>query len=166
MIPKILEYEDRRVKVTAQAYAIPELKAIIDKYDNPEPYLSYIHAMVAVDSPYTNIPAEEKNEAVIYDTIATLGEFDSEDELLTKAIESLAIKYETPMISLAKELENELHRFRMLIKTTPLTLENFRDRKELMKDIEKISTSYEKVKKQAIEELQAATKGDHELGGY
>jgi hypothetical protein len=35
-----------------------------------------------------------------------------------------------------------------------------------MEKIDKIATSYQKVRKQADEELKVATKGDHEVGEY
>lgn len=74
MIPKILEYEDGRIKVTPQAFAIPEIKAILDKYDmKAEPYLMYVYNMSAPDSPYRNIPDEEKVESIVYDVQSTCG---------------------------------------------------------------------------------------------
>jgi len=170
MTPRILEYEDNRVKVTAEAYAIPEIKALLDKYDmKAEPYLAYVHAMTAVDSPYINIHDEEKQESVVYDIQATLGEFEFKDPLLENAIERLNSLYTSPMVALALELDQELHRIRKLLKDTPLTIGeggNFKDRKDLMKDIDKIATSYNKVKEAADKELKAATKGDHEVGDY
>ncbi len=166
MIPKILEYDNQRIKITPQAYSIPELKVIIDKYTDPEPYLMFVHSMSAIDSPYINIPDEEKEDAVVYDIQATLGDFEWEDPLLAKAITRIRSLYATPMVLMSLELEQELHRFRILLKTTPLTMENFKDRSELLKNIDKISTSYNKVKEQAEKELQVATKGDHELGSY
>lgn len=171
MTPRILEYEDRRVKVTAEAFAIPEIKAILDKYDmKAEPYLSYIHAMSAIDSPYINIPNEEKQEAVLYDVQDTLGEFNWEDPMVDKAIDKLKMLYQGPMVALALELEQELHRFRKKLKDTPLTMggedSNFKDRKDLMKEIGKMASEYSKVKEMAEKELKVATKGDHEVGGY
>lgn len=170
MIPKILEYEDDRIKVTAQAYAIPEIKDLIDKYESSvEPYLSFVHAMSAVDSPYVNIPEEEKVESIVYDIKYTLGEFDYEDELLDIAITKLKSLYSSPIVLLANELEQELHRLRKYLRDTPVVggyEGNFRERMSLMEKIDKIANSYQKVRKQADEELKIATKGDHEIGEY
>lgn len=170
MSPKILEYEDGRVKVTAEAFAIPELRAILDKYDmNAEPYLAYVHAMSAVDSPYVNVPRDEKLETAVYDIQATLGEFDFEDEILQFAIDKLKSLYLSPMVALAEELGEELHRFREILKNEPITMGeggNFKDRKDLMKEIGRIATEYAKVREQADKELRVATKGDHEVGEY
>lgn len=167
MIPKILEYEDNRVKVTAAAFAIPEIKAILDKYpSNADAYLTYVYGMVAPDSPYVNIPLEEKQDAIVYDVQATLGEFDYNDPILEEAIDNLQLKYEPPIVSLAIEMGQELLRFRNLLRKEDLDKENFRDRVALAKDIDKVASAYDKVKIQAENMLKASTKGGHELGGY
>jgi len=167
MIPKILEFEDNRVKVTAAAFAIPEIKAILDKYElNADAYLTYVYSMCAPDSPYVNIPLEEKQDAIVYDIQATLGEFDYDDPILQDAIDNLILKYEPPIVSLAIEMGQELLRFRNLLRKEDIDKENFRDRAALAKDIDKIATAYQKVKIQADEILKVATKGDHEVGGY
>ena len=168
MIPKILEYEDRRVKVTAQAFAIPEIKALIDKYElNVEPYLSYIHAMTAPDSPYLNIPNEEKSEAIIFDIQATIGEFDFEDSLVEEAIQRMRKFFISPNFALAEQAAEEIHSLIKWLKATPYgNEENVKTRIGLLKDLSKVSSEYVKVKKQVEEEMKVATKGDHELGGY
>jgi hypothetical protein len=170
MIPHILEHEDGRVKVTAEAFAIPEIKALLDKYDmKAEPYLSYVYAMAAPDSPYCNIPNEEKVESVVYDIKATLGEFDYEDELVEVAIEKLRRLYASPEVLLAEELAEELHRLRKYLRDTPIqdgAEGNLSDRRAILKEIAQYATNYAKVRKQADDQLRVATKGDHEVGGY
>lgn len=167
MIPRILEYDDRNVKITAEAYAIPELKKIIDKFKEPEPYLSFVHSMSAPDSPYINIPEEDREDAVIYDIQATLGDFDFEDELLKPAIEKLLSLYKTEVIHQAEQALQELQKIRKWLKDTPIKdEESLKMRMGYLKELEKTVLSYQKVRKIADEELKIATKGDHELGGY
>lgn len=167
MIPKILEYEDNRVKITAEAIAIPEIKALVDLYgERAEPYLSYIYSMSAPDSPYINIPIDEKIEAIVYDIQATLGDFNFEDPQLGKAVDKLKSLYTSTTIALAEELAEELHRFRKYLRDTPLSETNMPFRQAILKDIEKYASNYTKVREQADKELKVATKGDHELGGY
>lgn len=168
MIPKILEYEDRRVKITPQAFAIPEIRAIIEKYDmEAEPYLSYIYAMTAPDSPYINIPREEKSDAIVYDVQATMGDFDFEDPILETAIEKLRKLYVTPNILLAEEAGEDIHKLVKWLRTTPYGNEdNVKTRIGLLEKISKVSSEYMKVKEQAEKEMKVATRGDHELGGY
>jgi hypothetical protein len=134
-----------------------------------EPYLMFVYAMSAVDSPYINIPEEEKVESIVYDISYTLGQFDYEEELLTIAIDKLKSLYSSPIVLLANELEQELHRLRKYLRDTPVvggSEGNFRERMSLMEKIDKIANSYQKVRKQADEELKVATKGDHEIGEY
>jgi hypothetical protein len=170
MIPKILEYEDDRIKITPQAYGIPEIKDIVDKYkDLSDRYLLFVHSMSAIDSPYINIPEEEKVETIVYDITYTLGEIDYDDEILFTAIDKLKSLYSSPIVLLANELEQELHRLRKYLRDTPVvggSEGNFRERMSLMEKIDKIANSYQKVRKQADEELKVATKGDHEIGEY
>jgi len=167
MTPRILEYDEGRIKVTAEAYGIPEIKALIDKYDmKAEPYLAYVQCMSALDSPYINIPSGEKEDSVIYDVQATHGEFDFEEPLLVNAIDRLKNLYMTPNMALAIELGEELHRFRNYLKITPLSEDNMMIRQSILKDIDKYSLNYTKVKQNAEKEIQVATKGDHEVGDY
>ena len=170
MIPRILEYEDNRVKVTAEAYGIPEIKAILDKHDmKAEPYLAYVCAFVYPDSPYVNIPDAEKQESIAYDIQVTYGDFDMDDELLVSAIDRLKALMTTKTVALADELGNEIDRLRLYMKNSPIMDGeggNLKDRISLMKDISKIATEYQKVREMADKELKVAVKGDHELGGY
>lgn len=170
MTPRILEYEDGRIKITAEAFAIPEIKALIDKYDmEAEPYLSYIYSMSAISSPYLNVSGLERHDAVVFDIQATLGEFDHADPLLQKGVDKLKSLYMTPNIALAEELAEEIHRFRRYLRDNPLTDGdggNITDRRAILREIDKYSANYAKVRKQADEELGAATKGDHEVGDY
>lgn len=171
MMPKILEYEDGRVKVTAEAYAIPEIKALIDKYDmQAEPYLSYIYSMTAPDSPYINLPDSDRSDTIIYDIVNTLGEFHYSDPLIQNALDKLKSLYVTPLSLLADELAEELHRMRKELRNTPIEMsgenENFRSRMYLLEKIEKISSNYTKIRKQADEEQSPDTRGDHEVGDY
>lgn len=170
MIPRILEYEDGRVKVTAHAYAIPEVKKLIDKYDmDVEPYLAYVHAMSAPDSPYCNIPEGEKRETVIYDIQESLGEFDYDDGLVQLAIDKFNTLYTSTLRryylglqksieKMAKYLENEeivagkdgnLAEIIRIQKEGGITIRNFKD-----------------IEKQVDEELKIKMKGNNELGEY
>ena len=87
MIPRILEYEDGHIIVTENAYTISEIKALIDKYKNPRPYLTYVHLMTAPDSPYINEDMDTKSDSIVYELTQTLGEFDVTDPLVDAAVE-------------------------------------------------------------------------------
>lgn len=169
MIPRLLEYEEGRIRVTAEAYGIPEIKKLLDKYDmKAEPYLAYVYNMSSPVSPYLNVTMEndERVDSIIHDVQATHGEFDFSEPLLQNAVDKLQSLYMTPNMALALELAEELHRFRIYLKNTPLTETNLPIRQGILKDIDKYSLNYTKVKELAEKEIQVATKGDHELGDY
>ncbi len=171
MIPRILEYEQGRIKITAEAYCIPEIKALIDKYDmDAEPYLAYVNAVASPTSPYLNVPEDEREESIIYDVQQTLSEFDYNDPLVKNAIDKLKSLYSTTITLMADELGEEMHRMRKKLRDTAIIMggqdDNFKSRMALMERIDKIATSYSKIRKQADEEIKAATKGDHEVGDY
>lgn len=171
MIPRILEYDNDsgRVNITAQAYAIPELKAIIDKFPNPEPYLSYVHAMSAADSPYIRIPMSERQESVLYDVKETMGDFDHEDELVTEAIAKMRSLYESTIVLMAEQLEEEINEWRLLLKNERAIMGeggNMKDRMNIMANIDKYAANVAKVRKQADDEIGPKMKGDNELGQY
>jgi hypothetical protein len=72
-------------------------------------------------------------------------------------------------MAMLDELGQEMHRIRKLLKNETLTMGsdgNFRDRMALLKDIGKIASEHEKLRKQADQEMKASIKGDHELGEY
>lgn len=167
MLPKIIDYEDGRVKVTVEAYTIPQLKALIDKYDmDVEPYLAYVHLMCYPTSPYRNLPREEKKEEVVYNIQDTIGDFDPEEELLGPALEKMEEYCSTPLSLTVDELEQELHRLRMYMRTNPITDENLRARTAYMKDIDNVASAYAKVKEQADKELEIKMRGKSQLGDY
>lgn len=171
MIPRILEYEDGRVKVTAEAYGLPELKAILDKYDmKAEPYLAYVAAMSAPDSPYIRIPIAERQESALYDIQTTMGEFDWEDPLVEPAIEKIRSMYVSAIVLMAEELEEEMHRWRKLLRDTPPSLteesDAMRHRMTIMANIDKYAANVAKVREQADREISTKMKGKAEMGEY
>ena len=170
MLPRILEYEDDRVKVTPEAYTIPEIKRILDKHDDmAEPYLAYVSALSYPDSPYKNIPKEERAEAALFDIKDTMGDFDEEDELIAPAIERLKSLWESPQTLLADEMEEELHRWRKYLKDTPLIGGidgNMKDRLAFIDKVEKISAAAANIRKIADDEISPKMKGGNELGEY
>jgi len=170
MIPRILEYEDGRVKVTAYAYSIPEVKALIDKYDMAaEPYLAYIHGISAPDSPYSNIPDAEKKEAVIYDVQETLGEFDYEDPLLEIAIEKFNKLYTSTTKLYYDALKVSIERMAAYIKSAEIESGkdgNLSELHRMHKEGAATIRNFKDIEKQVDEELKIKMKGNNEMGEY
>lgn len=170
MIPRILEYEDGRVKVTAYAYAIPEVKALIDKYDmQAEPYLAYVHAMSAPDSPYVNVPEEEKKEVVIYDVQETMGEFDYDDPLLQNALDKFAKLYTSTTKIYYDALKISIERMAAYVKSAEIESGKDGNLSELHRMHKEAATTirnFKDIEKQVDEELKIKMKGNNEMGEY
>ena len=170
MIPRILEYEDGRVKVTAHAFAIPEIKALIDKYDmQVEPYLAYVHAMTAPDSPYVNVPDDEKVEVIIYDVQETLGEFDYKDELLENAINKFDSLYTSTTKRYYDGLKKSIERMAKYLEHEEIVAGkdgNLAEIIRIQKDGGITIRNFKDIEKQVDEEMKVKMKGNNELGEY
>ncbi len=170
MIPKILEYEDGLIKVTAEAYLIPELKKILDKYDmSAEPYLAYVHLMTAPDSPYINLPETEKHETIVYDTITTVGDFDIEEPLLTDAVNKLKGLYTSTLVRHYEGLKILMDKFTQYMIDNEITEGKDGNMSELMrilKDAGINMRSFKDIEKQVDEELKTKMRGKSVLGDY
>lgn len=167
MIPKILEFDGERLVVTEGAYGIPEVKAILDKYDmKAEPYLMYVRQMSSPESPYLNRPEEEVREEVIYDVINSVGDFDIDEPLLESAIQKLKSLWESPLVLMAKEMDEELHRLRIYLRTTPVTSENMKERTAFMQNVQKIMKGYLETREEAKKEVAVQLRGENDMGEY
>jgi hypothetical protein len=167
MIPRILEFEDGRVKVTAEAYTIPEVHALIKKYEEDvEPYLAYVSAFSYPDGIYIRIPKEDRKEAALYDIKSTLGEFDEEDDLIQPAIDRLRSLWESVQTKSADELEEELSRWMVYLKNTPLGGEEMKNRLAIVDKYEKAAQTAVNLRKLADEEIGVKMKGSNVMGEY
>ncbi len=170
MSPKILEYEEGRIKITVEAYIVPELKAIIEKYDmEAEPYLAYVHLMTANDSPYINLPEGEKEEVVLYDVINSLGDFDTDEPLLKYAIEKLEKLYTSTTKNYYNALKVSIDKMAQYLRNSEITEGKEGNLSEIIRIHKEAGTtiaSFKNIEKQVDEELKAATRGDQEVGEY
>lgn len=167
MIPRILEYEEGRVKITAEAFSIPEVYNIIQKYGdgNCEAYLTYVAHLSYPDSPYINLPEGERAENALFDIKETFGDFDENDELLGPAVERLQSLWKSPASLAADEMEQELHRWRIYLRDTPMG-GDMKDRIAIVDKFEKTALSVANLRKIADDEIGGKMKGNNELGEY
>lgn len=170
MTPKILDYDQGRIIVTAEAFMIPELKAIIDKYGlEAEPYLGYIHLMTWMYSPYRNADINEKEEQVVYDVINSIGDFDIDEPLLRPALSKMTQLNTTALSLFFLEIEQELHRMRIYLKNNEITGGkdgDLADRFRILKEAGAITASYNKAKTAAEEEMKLKGRGKATIGDY
>ncbi len=168
MIPRILEYEDGVIKVTPEAYMIPEIQAIIHKYkdSNCEAYLGYVYMLSYPDTPYKYMPISERKEAALFDVKQTMGAFDEDDELLEPAIERLTALWKSHATQAADEMEEEVLRWIKYLQETPTGGEEMKNRFNITDKFEKLSLSAANLRKLADEEIRTKMKGSNELGEY
>ena len=171
MVPKIFEYNSEigKVELTDACYMLPELKAIIDKYDDPIPYLTMVYYMAAPDSPYVNLTEQEKEDSIIADMTENFGVFEFESKLITPAIRKLESLYETTTIRHYKSLKILIDKFSEYIRTNEIIEGkdgNMSELQRIWKEAGSNIRSYKDLEKQVEEELKAKTRGGHEVGDY
>lgn len=167
MIPRILEYENGRITVTSEAYMLPELKAIIDKYETQaEPYLAYVHLMTYPASPYVNLPDSEKKENVIYDIIQSISDFDIDEPLLDIAIRKLDSLFMTRTRRYFNNLCKLMDGMEAYSENRVITDENLSDITKTLKDAALTMKSFKEAEKQIDEELKTKMRGKSQLGEY
>jgi hypothetical protein len=171
LIPSIFELTDNnRIKLTPECFVIPELKYIIDQYeDKAEPYLLYAWYLTNPSSPYCNLSDGEKVEELTSDIFNTVGEFNEDCPLLIAAIEKLKLLQKTPIQSFFEEIRNDLTRMKEYLRATPITGGkdgDLKDRIGMLEKVGKMAEQYKSLEKLADQERQEAMRGGHEMGLY
>lgn len=168
MLPRILEYENGRIKLTAEAYMLPEIHALIKKYGDMdcEPYIGYVYKMSYPDGTYNFMPEAERSEAAIFDVKETIGDFDETCELIGPAIERLLSIWKSQATQAADEMEEEVLRWIKYLRETPTGGEEMKNRFTIVDRFEKLSLSAANLRKLADDEVKSKMKGSNELGEY
>lgn len=172
MTPKILEYnkDTGRITITPEAFIIPEVNSIITKHKDPYSYLGYIYLMSSVDSPYINLPDEEKSDVIQYDVTETIGEFDVNDELLQPAIDRLSKLWESKAKryyeSLGIGMDKVAEHLRNVEVTSGGKDSNLSEINRMIKEAGHTIKSYREVERQVDEELKTKMRGKSTLGDY
>lgn len=97
---RLIDIENGVVIPTEHCYTIKWLKAVIDKYPEKDAHMSalaYIFYMTcpSQENPHYNVPEDDK-EDIIMESIDIL--FDTEDDVIIKALEEAEKLYETPTV--------------------------------------------------------------------
>lgn len=171
MSPKILEYEDGRFRITTNAMLISELKQLVDKYgeDGAEAYLAYVHLMTALDSPFVNLPEDEKEESIIFEINQTIGSFDPFEPLLKPAVEKLEGLYETDTMRYFKSLKISIKKMGDYIRDEEITSGKDGNLSEIIrihKESGSTLKSFKDIERQVDDELQVQLRGNAEIGEY
>jgi len=168
MIPRILEYEDGRIKITPEAYILPETNALIKKFGDieVEPYFAYVYMLCYPDTPYRFLQGSEKEEQAMFDVKETVGDFDENDPLIGPAMERIKSLWTSAQTLAADEMEEELHRWRIYFRDTPLGGEEMKNRLVMVDKFEKAAQTAANLRKLADDEIGTKMKGANELGEY
>lgn len=115
---KIFDVKDGNIIVNEECLTIPELKAVIDVYEDPIPPLSYLYYMYDPTSSYHNLPEEEKETTIMEDY---QGEYTTEDETIINAATKLKKLYTTPTMQFYLDMKELLFKLGAYGKTTAIS---------------------------------------------
>lgn len=166
---KIFDIDEGKIKVNENCLLIPELKAIVDTYENPIPALSYVYYMTSPDSPYHNLSQEDKINVISEDVG---GDFGFDDTVIENALEKLHKLYETPIQEYYEGQKNAMHMMgRFLKNLTENSIEHGKDGNlseifRMQKEAGKVMESFLKLDKLWKEQVQDKLRGNAELGEY
>lgn len=166
MSARIFDIEDGAIKINENCYLIPELNALMTKYDNPVPALAYVYYMVAPDSPYANYEEAERQEVISGDVG---GDFGFEDEEIEAAMEKVKKMMYTPtqrVVDAARRNLDEISRFLMQETATAGRDGSLDSMIRLQNGLPKIVEGLKKLEKIRDEELRTKLRGSAQTGMY
>ena len=158
---KIFDIDNDTVVISENCLLIPELKTIMETYDNPIPVLSYVHFMTFPWSAYNNLPSEEKEEQILKDYP---GEYTTDDEPVYKAVEKIAKLYETPSMRLRRRALESSENIGKYLEKAVVTGEgkdaNLPSLLNALKSIRKLNQELRGFEKDIEEELRVRGQGN------
>jgi hypothetical protein len=161
--------EDNQLKINDNCLLIPELKAVVDAYEDPIPALAYLNFMTNPESPYHELLISEKEDMISKDVD---GDFGTDDEVIIAALEKLRILYTTPMQEYYEGQKNSMlvmGRFLKNLTEGAVVMGrdgNLTDIRNLQKEAGKTIESFMKLEKLWKEQVQQKMRGGAELGEY
>lgn len=114
----IFDVEGGKVKINDYCLTIPELKAVVEQYDNAISALCFLYYMYDPFSPYRNLPEEEREEVLLKDYP---GDYTTEDEVIIEASEKLKSLYMTPTYRYYLDNKALLEKLGSFARTTQIT---------------------------------------------
>lgn len=164
---RILELEDGKVKINENCELIPELKAIKYAYKDPIPALAYVIYMTSPDSPYTNVPDQDK-QTMISEDIG--GDFGFEDDVIIAGLDKLRTLFETPTSryydAIRKSLDMTSQQLSTVVAITYGKDGNAEMIDKMQMNAGKKIEQFKKLEKIRDEELKTALRGKAQSGMY
>lgn len=164
----IFDVEDGVVRVNANCLLIPELKKVVDYYQDPIPALAYVYYMTAPNSPYANLPEPDKQASVSEDMGGTFG---LEDDLILMAMDKMKRLFETPTSRYYDAIKRSLDMTSEEInKITVLSFDRNTGNAEMLDKMQlnagKKIEAFKKLEKIRDEEIKTALRGKAQSGMY
>lgn len=166
---RIFTIEDDKLKINENCFLIPELKAVIEEFEDPIPAFTYIDGMTWPESPYANLEDSERQEMVSADAG---GDFELDDPIIESAVEKCKKLYETPIQSYYEGQKNSMWVMgKMLKNLTEASLTFGKDGNgdtifRMQKEAGKVMDQFLKLEKLWKEQLGQKMRGSSEMGLY
>lgn len=165
---RLFEVENGVVKVTEHCYVIGWLKAIMEKFPEPEKYLrvyAYIFYMSypGQENPYFNVNESIRPEIIAADINL---DFNTEEDCIIKAIERAIFLYTTPTARAHKAITKMLDNISDYISTAKVTTGrdgNLIALTRLAEKFDEIRKSHKSITKDLEEEQHAVVHGGQNL---
>ena len=155
-----------KVVINTNCLLIPELKAVVNAYEDPIPALCFLHFYYDLESPYANHPEEERQEFVQNDFP---GDYTMEDPEMIAAMKKLEVLYMTPTYRYYLDNKILMEKLGAFGRTTGITAGrdgNLSAFTMQLKGVGKTIMEFkqlEKVVKDELHEAQGRARGDKKL---
>lgn len=166
MIPKIFDINNGQVVINHNCLSMPELKAIHDSYEDPIPAFNFLHYKYDVESPYSNIPEDDKDDILINDFP---GEYTLEDEVMIEAMRKLEELYITPTYRYYLDNKILMEKLGVFARTASVTTGRDGNIAALQAQVKSVGKTIlefkqlEKIAMQEIEETKGRARGGKKL---
>lgn len=163
MIDKIFTIENSEITISSNTLLIPELKAIVDKYNDASKALAYCAFLVSPSSPYSDLEQEEREKILLVDYA---GDFKPTDKEICDAIIKLELLYPSTTVNYFKSTQILVNKLALYSRT--VIIDDSRETgniQHVLKIVEKCGNTIEqfrKLEKAKDEELRA--RGDRDIG--
>lgn len=162
MIIKFFDIVNDKVVLNHNCLSIPELLAIKEAYTNPIPAFNFLHFYFDPESPYANLPEEDREDIVLKDFP---GEYTLEDEVMIEAMKKLANMYITPTYRYYQDSKILLEKLGKFARNTDITTGRDGNLSALAMQVKSVGKTIqefkqlEKIVMQELSEGQGRTRG-------
>jgi DNA-binding ferritin-like protein (Dps family) len=163
---KLLQLNEKQVVAPGiDCYLEPYLKAVMDKYKDPIPALTFLYYMTHPLSPYNNLSDEEKEKSILE---IYKGEYKRSDKEIKTALKELDKRYESiqkRMLQSTKKAINGIIDFNNTIDMSNITMGKDGNYSEIINSQLKtpqLMEAYTKIEKAYEESIMTKYRGDLE----